>query len=87
MANDVLEYFRSKDSRFKDVSDIELTKYIAESRPEFLKDPDFRDQANQVIPPQQPNTSPEVNPNNAFDRRLLTCRRNGMARHRPNLRT
>ena len=41
MANDVLAYFREKDPRFKDISDVALRSYIKDRYPEFLKHPTF----------------------------------------------
>lgn len=46
----VLEYFREKDARFKDVSDDDLTRYVAERHPEFLNEPDFEKQAFKIAP-------------------------------------
>jgi hypothetical protein len=38
----VLDYVREKDPRFKEVDDTELTLYIGERKPEFLKDETFK---------------------------------------------
>lgn len=40
--NDVLSYFRERDPGFKSVPDNELSEYIYNRFPEFLKDPGFR---------------------------------------------
>jgi len=39
--SDVLDYVRQSDPRFNDVPDDELTRYIGQSKPEFLQDPNF----------------------------------------------
>lgn len=49
MPNDVLDYAREKDPRFKDVPDDELTMYIGAKAPEFLKDPDFKEQFQRTV--------------------------------------
>lgn len=38
----VLDYVREKDPRFKDVPDDELTLYLGSRKPEFLQDPEFK---------------------------------------------
>ncbi|MES2367022.1 MAG: hypothetical protein V4563_14195 [Pseudomonadota bacterium] len=40
--SDVLDYVRSKDPAFTDVPDAELTRYVAARKPEFLQDPQFK---------------------------------------------
>lgn len=42
MPNTVLDYVRSKEPRFADVPDDELTSFIAEKHPEFLQVPEFK---------------------------------------------
>lgn len=42
MPSDVLDYVRSKDKRFADVPDDELTLFIGDRAPEFLKDQQFK---------------------------------------------
>ena len=42
MPNSVLDYAREKDSRFNSVSDEDLTLFLGQQHPEFLKDEDFK---------------------------------------------
>ncbi|MBU6231541.1 hypothetical protein KGP36_02635 [Patescibacteria group bacterium] len=45
----VLDYVRSKDPRLKDVGDDELTLYLADKKPDFLKDSDFKSEFERVV--------------------------------------
>lgn len=49
MSSNVLDYVRDKDPRFKDVPDDQLTMYLGERKPEFLKDPEFNKQYQQTV--------------------------------------
>jgi len=42
MPNEVLEFFRSEEPRFKDVSDRDLTAFIGQEYPQFLQDKQFQ---------------------------------------------
>lgn len=46
----VLDYFRSKDSRFEAVPDDKLTSFIGQKHPEFLKDAEFGAEFQKVKP-------------------------------------
>lgn len=64
MSKSVLDFARSVEPGFKDVSDDELTQFIGETKPEFLQDPDFARQFDQVQaksgkPPRLVNDQPE----------------------------
>ena len=39
--SDVLEYFRSKEPKFREVPDSELATFIGNQYPEFLQDEEF----------------------------------------------
>src|SRR5262245_24784802 len=56
----VLDYFRQTDPRFGELSDEDLTRYIGETKPEFLRDPAFLALYNQTLRsrPAAPVTSP-----------------------------
>jgi hypothetical protein len=41
--SEVLDYVREKDPRFKDVSDEDLTLFLGSKKPDFLKDPGFKE--------------------------------------------
>lgn len=46
--SDVLDYVREKDPRFKEVDDTELTLYIGDRQPDFLKDEGFKQEFQQA---------------------------------------
>ena len=48
MPGQVLEYFREKEPKFKDVDDHDLTLFILDKYPQFLQDEQFKNQAESV---------------------------------------
>jgi len=47
MSSEVLEFFRQTDERFRQVPDADLSRFIAESHPEFLQDEGFKQSLDQ----------------------------------------
>jgi hypothetical protein len=61
----VLDYVRSKVPELVSVSDDDLTLYIADRKPEFLKDPDFQDsvaraKVKDIVPGVKPSIGPDT---------------------------